>query len=145
MRRYETWSLARATRRTPARWERTPEGWREAGRGWSVSVQRVSIQHVHPPDAWSAYAAAGVWEERLAVRARRPGDRMRILGGGGTHKLKDLFIEARIPLEERALWPVVECAEGILWVPGIARSDLHLLPAQGGAAVCLTALGSLKR
>lgn len=58
----------------------------------------------------------------LRVRSRKPGDRMAI-AGGGTRKTKDIFIDAKVPQEERRVWPVVEDAAGnILWLPGLKHS-----------------------
>ena len=58
----------------------------------------------------------------VVVRARRPGDRIRL--GAGTKKLKKVFLEARIPAGERGRIPVVVDAGGdVLWVPGVALAD----------------------
>jgi tRNA(Ile)-lysidine synthase len=55
----------------------------------------------------------------LRVRSRRPGDRMAI-AGVGTRKLKDIFIDAKVPQQERDVWPVVEDFSGtIIWLPGL--------------------------
>ncbi|OKO93473.1 tRNA(Ile)-lysidine synthetase [Geobacillus proteiniphilus] len=62
----------------------------------------------------------------LRVRTRRRGDRMVLKGTGGTKKLKEIFIEAKIPRMERDRWPIVEDADGrILWVPGLKKSALE--------------------
>ncbi len=58
----------------------------------------------------------------LRVRTREYGDIMAIKGGGHK-KLKDIFIEKKIPLEERDLWPVVVDAENrIVFIPGLKKS-----------------------
>ncbi len=55
----------------------------------------------------------------LVVRARRPGDRFRPLGLGGWKKLQDLFVDRKVPREERDLIPIVVDGEGrIVWVAG---------------------------
>ena len=59
----------------------------------------------------------------LRARAGKPGDRLRPLGLGGTKKIQDLFVDAKVPREERARHPVVACGEAILWLPGIARDE----------------------
>ncbi len=55
----------------------------------------------------------------LKVRNRRAGDKIKPMGLGGTKKLKDIFIDEKIPLEERNKIPVI-CDEdnNILWVVG---------------------------
>ncbi|HPT84309.1 MAG TPA: tRNA lysidine(34) synthetase TilS, partial [Limnochordia bacterium] len=59
----------------------------------------------------------------LVVRTRREGDRLRPFGGKGTKKVKDLLIDARIPVQVRDVLPLVCDEEGILWIPGVRRSD----------------------
>jgi tRNA(Ile)-lysidine synthase len=61
------------------------------------------------------------WEQvvlPLEVRGWRPGDRFRPLGLEGHKKLQDLFVDAKVPREERGKVPVVSDQRGILWVPG---------------------------
>ena len=58
----------------------------------------------------------------LAVRARQPGDRIRL--SAGTKKVKKLFLERRIPTLRRARTPLLVDAEGdVLWIPEVARSE----------------------
>ncbi|KKK36652.1 tRNA(Ile)-lysidine synthetase [Mesobacillus campisalis] len=62
----------------------------------------------------------------LIVRTRKPGDRMTLKGMAGTKKLKDIFIDKKIPVSERDRWPVVTDRNGrILWLPGLKKSS-HL-------------------
>src|SRR5699024_11027311 len=59
----------------------------------------------------------------LHVRSRRPGDRMEWKGLKGRKKLKDIFIDHKIPLHIRDDWPIVTDASGrILWVIGLKKS-----------------------
>ncbi|WP_027410148.1 tRNA lysidine(34) synthetase TilS [Anoxybacteroides tepidamans] len=59
----------------------------------------------------------------LRVRTRRTGDRMALKGTNGTKKIKDIFIEKKIPMHERDQWPVLEDGQGrILWLPGLKKS-----------------------
>ena len=58
----------------------------------------------------------------LIVRTRRLGDVMAIKGGGHK-KIKDIFIDSKIPLTERDLWPIVVDSRGyIVFVPGLKKS-----------------------
>jgi tRNA(Ile)-lysidine synthetase-like protein len=56
----------------------------------------------------------------LSVGFRRPGLRMRPAGGAGTRKLQDIFVDARVPREERDTFPLVFVGDRLAWVPGIA-------------------------
>ena len=68
-----------------------------------------------PLRAWFDLGSVG---GDLLVRSRRPGDRFRPLGFSGTKKLKDFFIDARIPRRERDTIPLLVAGEQILWIIG---------------------------
>ena len=67
----------------------------------------------------------------LLVRNRLPGDRIRPLGMKGKKKLKDIFIDRKIPLLQRDSVPVIVSADKrIVWVVGAKTSDeFKLTPA----------------
>lgn len=62
--------------------------------------------------------------DTLTVRNFRHGDRFQPLGMRGHKKLKDLFIEKKVPLEIRSTLPLVLAGEEILWIPGYGRSEI---------------------
>lgn len=72
----------------------------------------------------------------LVVRAREPGDRIRL--GAGTKKVKELLRERRVAHTLRDALPVLADAEGeVLWIPDVARavsSDRASRPVPVGAA-----------
>jgi tRNA(Ile)-lysidine synthase len=52
---------------------------------------------------------------------------MRVKGMKGHKKVKDIFIDEKIPLHFRDHWPVVEDSQGtILWLPGLKKSAYEL-------------------
>lgn len=55
----------------------------------------------------------------LVFRTRREGDAVPSAGYRGRSKLKDLFIEAKIPPYQRAAFPLLASGEEILWLPGL--------------------------
>jgi tRNA(Ile)-lysidine synthase len=55
---------------------------------------------------------------KVVVRNIRPGDRMEPLGLSGSKKLKDIFINAKVPVEKRQQIPIVEVNGIIAWIPG---------------------------
>lgn len=59
----------------------------------------------------------------VRVRNRRTGDRIDPLGMRGSKKLSDIFIDRKIPLHKRKNIPVFEDKKGIIWVPGVVRSE----------------------
>ena len=60
----------------------------------------------------------------LAVRSRRPGDRLRPLGSPGRRKLQDLLVDRKVPRDDRERLPlVVDAADRIVWVVGVAIAE----------------------
>ncbi|WLR55079.1 tRNA lysidine(34) synthetase TilS [Mesobacillus subterraneus] len=60
----------------------------------------------------------------LIIRTRRNGDRISLKGMTGSKKVKDIFIDMKIPLAQRNEWPIVTDMEGrILWLPGMKKSN----------------------
>lgn len=59
----------------------------------------------------------------LHVRNRKDGDKMAVKGMVGTKKIKDIFIDEKIPVNDRDNWPVVvDNEENIVWLPGLKKS-----------------------
>ncbi|WP_373894558.1 tRNA lysidine(34) synthetase TilS [Virgibacillus sp. CBA3643] len=60
----------------------------------------------------------------LHIRTRLAGDRMRWKGLAGSKKLKDIFIDAKVPKRDRATWPVLTDNNGvILWLIGLKKGQ----------------------
>ena len=59
----------------------------------------------------------------LIVRTRRMGDKISIKGLNGSKKVKDVFIDKKISLNERDSWPIVlDSTDRVVWIPGIKKS-----------------------
>ncbi len=59
----------------------------------------------------------------LHIRNRRNGDKIKLLGLGGSKKIKDLLIDLKIPKEQRDLIPILSDEKGIIWVIGHRMSE----------------------
>ena len=59
----------------------------------------------------------------LTVRNRQQGDRFQPYGMRGTKKIKDFFIDAKVPRCERDSIPLLVCSNEILWVIGYTTSE----------------------
>ncbi|WP_163655612.1 hypoxanthine phosphoribosyltransferase [Listeria sp. PSOL-1] len=67
----------------------------------------------------------------IIIRNRLPGDKMTLKGTGGTKKLKDIFIDAKVPKHKRDELPIITDYSGkILWVPGVKKSNNDVMPSQ---------------
>jgi tRNA(Ile)-lysidine synthase len=59
----------------------------------------------------------------IIIRSRKIGDRMTMKGMQGSKKLKGIFIDQKVPVQDRNLWPVLTDKEGcIIWLPGLKKS-----------------------
>ena len=59
----------------------------------------------------------------LYVRNRHDGDKMTVKGMLGRKKIADIFIDKKIPIKERDLWPIVcDSDDNIIWLPGLKKS-----------------------
>jgi tRNA(Ile)-lysidine synthase len=96
-----------------------PGGWRLAAALSGGEAPGLTL----PADLWSAVCACPSTEPELQVRVARRGERVQPLGMCGRKKLSDLFIDHKIPLEERADYPVIEHAGAVVWVPGVVRTE----------------------
>jgi len=65
----------------------------------------------------------------LSVRQRREGDRFRPLGMEGSKKLKDYFIDKKIPKEKRSRIPLLVDEENIIWVVGYQMNHDYRITA----------------
>jgi tRNA(Ile)-lysidine synthetase-like protein len=107
-----------------------------AEHGWAISVIAAPVDA--SPSPWSANPGRGrgggcfdaaVAAARLtlplAVRSRRPGDRVKPLGMGGREKkLQDVLVDRKIAREERDALPlVVDGTDRIVWVVGEAVAE----------------------
>ena len=81
------------------------------------------------PDTGHERCAAFLDAEKLtyplAVRNFRAGDRFIPLGMTGHKKIKDFFIDLKIPSEERRAIPLMVCGDHIVWVCGHRIDDRY--------------------
>jgi tRNA(Ile)-lysidine synthase len=101
-----------------------------------------AVQVSGPMHAWVDAALVG---ERLVLRSRRAGDRMRPLGMGGSRKLHDLLIDRHVPRSARDLVPVVENGAQIVWVPGVALDGSAAIDSETRTVVHLVFQPHTKR
>ncbi len=63
----------------------------------------------------------------LIVRSKHQGDKMIIKNMKNYKKIKEIFIEEKIPQNERINWPIVtDSANQIIWLPGLKKSNFDV-------------------
>jgi len=65
--------------------------------------------------------------DRVTVRNRRPGDRLRPLGAPGRRRLKEVLIDRKVPRAKRDRLPLLVWRERIAWVPGVTVDEAFRL------------------
>jgi tRNA(Ile)-lysidine synthase len=94
----------------------------DLGASGTIGARELPAGGVLPgPDAVSIDAGAVRWP--LVVDAVRAGDRMRPLGLGGSKKLSDILIDAKVPARMRQVTPVVRDGERIVWLAGVTLAE----------------------
>ena len=86
--------------------------------GFALSVARAEVGGAYEDVSCARFdleKAPFPW----LVRNFRNGDRLNPFGMTGSKKVKELFIDRKIPIEERRRIPLLFCAETLLWVCGI--------------------------
>lgn len=79
---------------------------------------------VRPESDLEAVFDSGSLPETLTVRNFRPGDRFQPLGMKGHKKVKNFFIEKKVPIPVRRTLPMLLAGEKILWIPPYGRSEV---------------------
>lgn len=64
-----------------------------------------------------------IMNEEIWIRTRNPGDRFAPIGMKGRKKIKDYFIDEKIPRDLRDEIPLLMCGENIIWVIGYRMSE----------------------
>ncbi|HSU90635.1 MAG TPA: tRNA lysidine(34) synthetase TilS, partial [Sporolactobacillaceae bacterium] len=73
------------------------------------------------------FDAAAIADAGLVVRNFIRGDRIHPLGMRGERKVKDVFIDRKIPRLERRRFPIVTLGGEVAWLPGLARGRAALI------------------
>jgi tRNA(Ile)-lysidine synthase len=103
----------------------------------------LRIQIVPPPVDPGADPATACFDCDRApfpwhVRSFRPGDRIQPLGMSGRKKVKDVFIDEKIPRGRRACIPLVFCGSELIWIVGLRTS--HPARVDASSARIVTAV-----
>ncbi|WP_080843572.1 tRNA lysidine(34) synthetase TilS [Cytobacillus gottheilii] len=110
--------------------------------GSRIEFEYTCSQHVEGHSESLLLSAASI-PLPLIIRTRKSGDRINLKGMKGTKKIKDIFIDQKVPRNERDQWPVLTDAKGkILWLPGLRKSDEPML---GDAHPCYILLKYIKQ
>jgi tRNA(Ile)-lysidine synthase len=94
-----------------------------------ISASRKVADSVAMPASLheAVFDAAAVGTGGLVARNFRIGDRIAPLGFEGHRKVKEVYIDRKIPRAKRSGWPIVMLGDEIAWIPGVARARVGLV------------------
>ncbi len=92
---------------------------------WGDFMIVAEVSHIkgNGGSSWKAIFDYDKLTLPLVIRKRHAGDRFQPLGLGGSKKLKNFFIDVKVPCEHRDAVPIVCDQDGILWVAGWRQSE----------------------
>ena len=91
--------------------------------GGSLTIE-VTSAATFLDDPCSAYFDLSTTPFPWLARTFCPGDRMTPFGMSGRKKVKDIFIDRKIPVSERRCIPLLMCGADLIWVAGVCTSEL---------------------
>ncbi|HSR12615.1 MAG TPA: tRNA lysidine(34) synthetase TilS [Thermodesulfobacteriota bacterium] len=92
----------------------------EIGHGLRVTLEAAGIPQGPPTVAFLQFDDI---DFPLTVRSFRAGDRFRPFGMSGEKKIKDFFVDCKIPVPDRKKTPILCKCERVLWVAGLRIDD----------------------
>lgn len=107
--------------------------------GWRLTAER--IDHIDMQaittndDPWTAYVDTD--PNKLVVRPRKRGERIRPLGLGGATKVKESMIDRKIPAAARERWPIVATGYHAVWIAGHVLDERTRVSRESGPVVRL--------
>jgi tRNA(Ile)-lysidine synthase len=93
---------------------------------FETSTIAVGAPHLAMPGDLlvALFDAAEIQDRGLVVRNFIRGDRINPLGMVGVRKVKDVFIDRKVPRGSRGRFPIVTIAGEVAWLPGLARASI---------------------
>ena len=84
------------------------------------NIEKYGMVGYNPNEQYFDYDKVN---QGINIRNRRTGDIFNPLRSNGTKKLKEFFIDAKIPREDRGRIPLIAVGNEIVWIIGYKISD----------------------
>ena len=105
--------------------------------GWSIQLKPGKAQARKLKEGKAFWFSADLGSASLVVRPAREAERLQAFGLKGSKLVRDLLAEAKVPVWQRAEWPVLEADGRVLAVLGVRRGQGFEVQA-GEEAWCLS-------
>jgi len=75
----------------------------------------------------------------LKIRTYQTGDKIKMLGmQGKAKKVKKIFLDHKIDLVSKSIWPLIESGNKIIWIPGLGMSEIIKITQDTKIIACLS-------
>jgi tRNA(Ile)-lysidine synthase len=95
----------------------------EIGRAIEAGFVKVAPDFKNKRSRYEEYFDFSRLKRPIYARFRKTGDTMRPLGMGPAKRLKNIFVDEKVALDDRPRTPLLVCGRKIIWVCGVKRSD----------------------
>jgi tRNA(Ile)-lysidine synthase len=106
---------------------------------WVVDAELLDsppLDTLQNPDPWQAWLDFAVAGTDLMLRPRKPGESFAPLGmSGRTQRVNECMINAKVPREWRADWPLLCNSRQVLWVAGLRLDERAAVVSATGKVV----------
>ncbi|NLY67032.1 MAG: tRNA lysidine(34) synthetase TilS [Tissierellia bacterium] len=99
----------------------------ELGCKFKVEIKAIDEIDIASHNRYKKYFDYDKVQGNLYIRNRRDGDRFIPFGMKGSKKVKDYFIDEKIPKDERNRIPIITDEKNIIWIVGYRISELYKL------------------
>ena len=111
-----------------------------------VNFETANSNALENEDPFTAWLDADLGGDKFIVRARRAGDTFSPLGmNRQTMKMREFYINVKIPQRARGRWPLVCAGDQIVWVPGFRLAHPFRVTDKTRRVVKLTLVGENKK
>jgi tRNA(Ile)-lysidine synthase len=111
-----------------------------------AELETASLDAIENEDPFTGWMDADLTGNTFWVRARRAGDTFSPLGmNRQTMKMREFYINVKIPRRARGGWPLVCAGEQIVWVPGYRLAHPFRITNKTKRVVKLTLQGGNKK
>ena len=106
--------------------------------GFEVDIEKVSVKTLEEEREDVAYLDAGKVEFPIEIRSFRPGDRFIPLGMKNEKKVKNFFVDSKVPRFQRYRIPIFRSKGEIFWIGGMRIDERFKVRKKGKKALKLS-------
>lgn len=113
----------------------------EIGKTLEVHVIKYEKNRTIPKNAYTKWFDYDKINNTVCLRTRQQGDYIQVNQEGGTKKIKDYFIDQKIPREKRDYYPIIADGSHVMWIIGDRISEGYKVSDQTKTILVISLIG----